>query len=132
MWSPPIWLKKGLVCAAALVMIATSCKAGEDSGYIPPSGQGDCAAGVTPSVNWSGCDKHGVNLANRLFQGADFSGADLSGADLSGTQLVSVQMKNTNLTDATMLNATVSGGFPQGAKLCRTTMPGGEVNSKDC
>ena len=61
-----------------------------------------------------GADLHSAKLTNAVLRHADLTRADLRGADLTDAELaVSVTT------------------FP-GVKLCRTKMPDGSINNRDC
>ena len=119
-----------LVAIALTASLATACGGG--GAAEEPGDLSHCDAPVSSGVDWHDCDKREANLRGVLLSGADFSGADMTGADLSGATIVKVNMAGTDLTDATLEQSLVSGGFPQGAKFCRTTMPDGTVQSSGC
>lgn len=75
-------------------------------------------ANLTTSWLWEakliGADLHSAKLTNAVLRHADLTRADLRGADLTDAELaVSVTT------------------FP-GVKLCRTKMPDGSINNRDC
>jgi uncharacterized protein YjbI with pentapeptide repeats len=70
--------------------------------------------------------------------GADLSDAYLSGADLSGAYLSGANLSDANLSDADLNSAKLSNlnGLTEEqlkkAKLCKTEMPDGTLNNRDC
>ena len=51
---------------------------------LSSTGFAACDDIAAPGVNWSGCDKTGINLKNQDLSGAVFTGIKLNNADLSG------------------------------------------------
>lgn len=85
----------------------------------------------------SGAFLSGADLSGAFLNEADLSGADLSGAFLSGADLVEANLRGAFLSGADLrgafLNeADLSGALLENAKFCRTTMPDGTVNNRDC
>ena len=71
----------------------------------------------------SGADLSDANLSGANLSGADLSGANLSDANLSDADLNSVKLSNLNgLTEEQLKKA----------KLCKTEMPDGTLNNRDC
>ena len=68
-----------------------------------------------------------ANLANSLLLNADLTGAILSGVYWSGANL-----KGADLTDADLTGVTFKGIDLTQATLCNTTMPSGELATRNC
>jgi hypothetical protein len=113
-------------------------------------------------IDLSRADFSGVNLTRIKLSGvnlsaADLSFANLSFADLSKAKLIRANLRNAdlsgaNLAEANLDNADLSGAnlaranlrnpflsipflgkpFLVSARLCRTTMPDGTINNRDC
>jgi uncharacterized protein YjbI with pentapeptide repeats len=67
------------------------------------------------------------DLTRTILQGADLIRADLSYADLTGTNLTGA-----NLTDANLIGATLKYTKLEDAKFCRTILPNGTLENRDC
>jgi len=67
-------------------------------------------------------DLREANLSGANLRLADLREADLSGANLTGADLARANLKGANLTGADL----------RGAKFCRTAMPDGSINDRDC
>ncbi|MFN8590946.1 MAG: pentapeptide repeat-containing protein [Thermomicrobiales bacterium] len=91
-----------------------------------------CAPGE--GKNASGCDFsgstgfyqgkfRGANLSNSNFTGAQLAGGDFRGANLSGACLVGANLQAAKLGSSVNL---------KGAIFCRTLMPDGAFNDRDC
>ena len=87
-------------------------------------------------------DLSGADLCRADLKGADLSGADLSEADLvfanlsgaypPGTDLRRANLYRADLFFADLRAADLTGTNLNGAHLCRTTMPDGSINNRDC
>ncbi len=103
----------------------------------------DCNAPAAPGVDWSGCDKSGLNtpgldLRNANLQGTNFTDAsmllwDLSGADLSGSDLRRATISSTILRGATldgayMRRAVIRGSDFDGASMNAATLLQAEIH----
>ena len=62
---------------------------------------------------------------------ANFTGADLSRADLDGSNISGANFYHAYLVDADLSNTTGTADLTQ-AVLCRTRMPDGEIDNRDC
>ncbi len=79
-----------------------------------------CGDPAGPGVDWSGCDKSGINvgsldlsgaiLVGTNLTGAYFGNANLTGAALTNAIVTNMNVFQTNFTNATLLGAT---GTPQ-------------------
>jgi len=85
-----------------------------------------------PNCDLSGANLTGANLKNVYLNGSNFSGANLSGADLSGAWLEGVDLSGTDLSNANLQGALIKGANLGGAKLCKTTMPSGQIDNSGC
>ncbi len=75
-----------------------------------------CSDPAGPGVDWSGCDKSGINvgsldlsgaiLVGTNLAGAYFGNANLTGADLTNAIVTNMNVFQTNFTNATLLGAT--------------------------
>jgi uncharacterized protein YjbI with pentapeptide repeats len=79
----------------------------------------------------------GVGLSRAALREANLSGADLSGADLRLADLRLADLSGANLTGADLARANLkganlTGADLRGAKFCRTAMPDGSINDRDC
>ncbi len=112
----------------------------------------DLSAARFGDANFSRAVLTGTNLFRSELSDSDLSGADLTGANVSSlpafrAKLVGAKLVRANLTDSQFLRANVSGAdftdanltrtnFAQSnlrqAIFCRTTMPDGTVNNRDC
>ena len=68
-----------------------------------------------------------ANLKGANLKGANLIGSDLTDADLSGSDLTDADLSGSDLTDADL-----RGAIMNGAILCNTTMPSGEVIYSGC
>lgn len=64
--------------------------------------------------------------------GADFSFADLSGARFDRANLTGADFTGANLEGATLREAALGGAKLDGARICATVMPNGELSHRDC
>jgi uncharacterized protein YjbI with pentapeptide repeats len=62
--------------------------------------QPDCNADPAPGVNWSNCDKSGIELDGANLQGANLMGTNFSGAALSNTDLSGAHLGGANFSEA--------------------------------
>jgi hypothetical protein len=77
-------------------------------------------------------DLVGANLTNADLTRAGLSRAILSGAKLFGAILSGANLTNTDLTGADLTGADLSGAILVATIFCRTVMPDGTVNNRDC
>lgn len=94
------------------------------------------------NANLNGAKLEGANLNGANLEGAKLEGAKLSNANmedaklflanLMGADLRSARLKNTDLSFADLRSADLSNANLSDAKFCRTTMPDGTFNNKDC
>jgi uncharacterized protein YjbI with pentapeptide repeats len=98
-------------------------------------------------ANLSGAVLSGANLTDAGLREANLTGADLSGANLTdanlrfanlvGAVLTRANLSRANLGGVDLGRANLSGANLSGANLtdalfCRTTMPDGSINNRDC
>ncbi len=69
----------------------------------------------------------GCDLKDNYMKGLYLGKADLRGANLMGADL-----RDVDLTEANLTNANILGANTVGAKFCKTTMPNGSINNRDC
>jgi uncharacterized protein YjbI with pentapeptide repeats len=69
----------------------------------------------------------GAFLCDAYLSETDLTGANLAGADLSRTDVSNADLTGADLTDANLTSANLSGTV-----FCKTTMPDGTVNNRDC
>ena len=69
-----------------------------------------------------GCDLKDINMKGLYLWKADLRRANLMKADLRAV----------DLTEANLTNAMILGANTVGAKFCKTTMPDGSINNRDC
>ena len=86
-------------------------------------------------------DLSGSNFKKANLTSVNFEDANLSGADLSNALLVGANFSRANLTGANLVDTwwEATGGLSgrpsanlTDAQLCRTTMPDGSINNRDC
>ena len=73
-----------------------------------------------------------ILLININFSNSYFKGANLQKADLSNSNLMSSNFKNANFFDAILTGTNIDKINFSGALFCRTIMPSGKKNNKDC
>ena len=78
------------------------------------------------------CDLSGADLSKANLQWADLSGANLSKANLSGANLTRANLREANLREANLWRADLSWANLTDAIFCRTKMPRGNVENRDC
>ena len=78
------------------------------------------------------CDLRGANLSKADLEEADLSGANLSKANLSGANLSRANLREANLREANLWRADLSWANLTDAIFCRTKMPRGNVENRDC
>jgi len=59
-----------------------------------------CSDIAAPGVNWSGCDKNGINLENQDLSGAILTGIKLKDANLTGARLVNAELNFSDVSGA--------------------------------
>jgi len=80
--------------------------------------------------NLSKVNLSGAYLRNASLAGADLSNADLTGADLYGADLRMANLRRSDLTGANLSFA--KDANLNEAQFCKTTMPDGVINNRDC
>jgi len=83
-----------------------------------------------------------ANLLGADLREANLTGANLSGANLSGAYLRKADLRKADLTETSLVGADLSGANLRGANLsnsklaaarfCKTVMPDGSLNNKNC
>ena len=77
--------------------------------------------------NLRGADLRKANLSFANLSFVNLRGANLRGAILDNTKLVRADLVGADLRDAIMVHTNV-----RGALFCRTRMPNGEINNRNC
>lgn len=103
-----------------------------ETGLISCNNSGDVKSSSCSSLSLQGADLRGAylytaNLANANLKGADFTSADLSHANLIAANLFDAKFHKANLYKAGLHNSNYSN-----AKFCKTKMPDGTQNNRDC
>lgn len=82
----------------------------------------------------TGCDfSHTTQFRELNARGAILSGANLSYADATAADFRGTTLTNACLVSATLRNAIIDGSTAlNGAIFCRTVMPDGVINDRDC
>ena len=108
----------------------------------------DCAAPAKPGVNWSGCDKRGldlhrlqarnarlgkIRLDNARLDGADLTyalltGASLRNVELAGAVLTGAELSNANLSGANLAQARMEYAVLKGAVIAGTRFDGARLD----
>ncbi len=94
-------------------------------------------------ANLSNVNLSGANLTNTNLTGVNLSGMNLSGAKLTNAQLNSANLSKTDLTNTDLSGANLFranfndadvGSFFKAnrSKYCKTKMPDGSINNRDC
>lgn len=73
-----------------------------------------------------------VDLRNANLSFANLMGADLSRVNLSRANLYGANLNQANLSGANLKDADLSGAQLSGVTFCRTIMPNGRYNDRDC
>jgi hypothetical protein len=89
------------------------------------------------SAKLQGTHLDSAKLNNANLIGADLSEAKLGSADLTGAKLLNARLSKADLTgvtldQATFLGADLTGATFDQANFCRTVMPDGTINNKNC
>lgn len=100
---------------------ANSCYPG--TRCSPGRGKNASGCDFAGAATFVGRDLRGANLSKSNFTGAQLAQADLRGSNLSGACFVGA-----NLLDAKLGNSVNLGG----AIFCRTLMPDGSIDNRDC
>ena len=74
----------------------------------------DCHDSPAPGINWQGCDRSMLMLAE-----SDLSGANLVETNLTSTDLKNSNLLGANLEKATLVRASLSGSAAKGARFVR-------------
>ncbi|QEP43194.1 hypothetical protein D5085_08750 [Ectothiorhodospiraceae bacterium BW-2] len=77
----------------------------------------ECDAVAAPGINWSGCDKHQAELAERDLAGSLMNHIDLTEANLAGAKLTDNQLAYAKLSKAILKEADLRGANLKGADL---------------
>ena len=101
---------------------AAACYPG-GSTCVPGRGKNNSGCDFSSSTAFVDANARGANLSNTNFRDADAYGADFRGANLSGSCFVKANLRNAKL------GSSVNVG---GAIFCRTLMPDGSINDRDC
>lgn len=80
-----------------------------------------------PSANLRGANLKDSDLRRANLTNADFVGSDLSDSDLRGTVFLNADLSNANLKGAHTLGTKFNGAI-----LCNTIMPDGQVEFSGC
>ncbi len=138
----------GRVVNGCVIQQFTQCVRADLSGAdLSGADLGGANLGVAnlTGANLTGADLFKANLIKANLRGADLSGAhlddadlsfaDLSFANLTGADLTRARLNRANLTEANLFKANLRGvdltGL-SGPQFCRTTMPNGSINNRDC
>lgn len=99
----------------------------------------DLMDAVLSGARLSRADLRDADLTNAYLDRADLRGANLSGARLDGAYLTGARLDRANLRGVDLrriqLDVDTRGDFISNlsrARLCRTTMPSGKVENRDC
>ena len=95
-------------------------------------GRAGCYDPPEPYVDWSGCDKRGMQLAGANLRQANLEhtnlqDADLSGADLRGAYMWSTYLWGANLTGANLTRAETQGAYLKECQLGNAVWKDGRV-----
>lgn len=82
---------------------------------------------LTSKNDIKGADLSEANLIN-----ADLADFDLTGANLRGSNLTGANLAGANLTESNLIDAISTPQQLMEATICRTTLPSGEVSTRDC
>jgi len=103
----------------------------------------DCHLAPAPGINWSGCDKQGINLAARDLHSVIFNstrmqqvvldrshldGADLSYADLSQASLIQTSLKQARILGTVLRKASLQQADLSGADLSYADLTGASLD----
>ncbi len=97
----------------------------------------NCAAAAADGVNWSNCDKHGLQLAGLRARNAKLvgtrldearlAGAELAYASLNGASLRNVEFNRADLVGADLTGADLTGADLSGANLRYAVLKGADL-----
>lgn len=118
-----------LLGAVALVVSGALIWLGQERNGVQTeiSSLPNCAAPAKPGMNWSGCDKRGLDL-NRLqarnarLEKARLDDAQLNGADLTYALLTGASLRNVALSGAVLTGAEFGRADLSGADLARANL----------
>ena len=108
----------------------------------------DCSAPPGPGVDWSGCDKSGVNIdgseeptpidmTGARLMGTNFTGATINVVTLDGADMTEANFTNAGINDSSVQNATLSrANFTsvagsEGGYISSSTFDGSQMNGVD-
>ncbi len=66
----------------------------------------DCGGMPAASIDWQGCDKHGLLLQSSALDGANLSGADISYTDLRGSTLAGATFEKAKMMRSSLAGST--------------------------
>ena len=120
-----------MCCLAAITVAATLISSGASAFDAEHVKQ------LIETGNCAGCDFIRGNLSRANMKGADLSGASLKGANLRASDMTEVNLNDSDLTGADLSGADLTDAdltfsIMNGAILCNTTMPNGEVIYSGC
>jgi Pentapeptide repeats (8 copies) len=98
---------------------------------------GDLIGGKLSGASLVETDLSEADLSQADLSGAYLCGAKLNGAhfnrtDLREANLLWANLSEANLSEANLFRANLRGADLENAKFCKTTMPDGTVNNRDC
>ena len=91
----------------------------------------DCKQPAGQQVNWSRCDKNGVNLSGANLRSANLVAAHMQGAKLSGANLDYAQLGGVDLTMADLSHTSLIGANLTGADLTSAKLAGADLHFAD-
>lgn len=91
----------------------------------------DCKQPPRQQVNWSGCDKNGINLSGANLKSANMVTALMQGAKLNGAHLDYAQLAGVDLTMADLSQAFLIGANLTGADLNSANLVGADLHFAD-
>lgn len=90
-------------------------------------------AKVLKNSDCTNCDLSGMSAPRMTnLAGINLSGSNLSGVDFEQVRLFKANLSHTDLSGANLAGANLGYALMNGAKLCNTTMPDGQVIYSGC
>ncbi|MEM9332953.1 MAG: pentapeptide repeat-containing protein [Pseudomonadota bacterium] len=86
--------------------------------------QASCSSTASPGVNWEGCRKRNLIMAEFDFSGSNFSKTDLSSSDLRNSNLSGSNLFKANLVRASLMGVKANAANFSGAIAYRTDFSG--------
>lgn len=117
-WVDSLGLRFVGVVVSALIVVVAGCA------VDPPQPPVDCSAPPAPGVNWSGCDKSGIDLTGAVLDRALLVGTDLSDSILDRVSLVGADLRRSDLTEATLVCVDLDNANLSESTLVRTRIDG--------